>query len=157
MPASTSEATSSAILGPFWREEAPTPPNGASIVQGGPPGETVLVQGRVFGADGRPLEGAIVNVWETAPYGSTSSRTRTSRTTTCVVSSGPTRTAATPSAPIVPSPTRSPSTGPRATCCKMMDRHPYRPSHFHFRVRAPGHQELVTQIFDREDKYVDND
>src|SRR3712207_3662296 len=63
-PASTSEATSSAILGPFWREEAPELPNGASIVQGGPPGETVLVQGRVFGAAGKPLEGAIVNVWE---------------------------------------------------------------------------------------------
>ena len=44
-------------------------PNGASIVQGGPAGETVLVQGRVFGADGKPLEGAIVNVWETAPNG----------------------------------------------------------------------------------------
>ena len=47
--------------------------------------------------------------------------------------------------------------GPAGDLLQMMDRHPYRPSHFHFRVRAPGHQELVTQIFDREDKYVDND
>ena len=28
-----------------------------------------LVQGRVYGGDGRPIEGAIVNVWETAPNG----------------------------------------------------------------------------------------
>ena len=50
-----------------------------------------------------------------------------------------------------------PFDGPAGDLLQMMDRHPYRPSHFHFRVRAPGHQELVTQIFDREDKYVEND
>jgi len=38
-----------------------------------------------------------------------------------------------------------------------MDRHPYRPGHFHFRVRAPGYQELVTQVFDSEDKYLNSD
>jgi len=39
----------------------------------------------------------------------------------------------------------------------MMDRHPFRPAHIHFRVRAPGHQELVTQIFDRNNQYLEND
>src|SRR5215210_6960120 len=69
-PASTAEAsdmTSSAILGPFWRENAPIYPNGASIIQGGiEGGEMALVQGRVYGGNGQPIEGAIVNVWETA-------------------------------------------------------------------------------------------
>ena len=37
-------------------------PNGASIVQGGPPGETVLVQGRVSGADGKPIPGSIAEL-----------------------------------------------------------------------------------------------
>src|SRR3954452_1761927 len=71
-PASTAEAsevTSSAILGPFWREDAPVLPNGASIIQGGPEGTPVLVQGRVLSVDGKPIEGAVLNVWETAPNG----------------------------------------------------------------------------------------
>jgi len=156
-PASTSEATSSAILGPFWREEAPMLPNGASIVQGGPPGETVLVQGRVFGADGRPLEGAIVNVWETAPNGvyeqqdpdqpDYNLRGQFRADTDGRYAFRAYRPVAYP----------IPFDGPAGDLLQMMDRHPYRPSHFHFRVRAPGHQELVTQIFDREDKYVEND
>src|SRR3954462_1130218 len=86
-PASTAEAsdiTSSTILGPFWRENAPVLSNGASIIQGGiEGGELALVQGRVYGGDGQPVEGAIVNVWETARTGCTSSKTPTSRTTTC--------------------------------------------------------------------------
>ena len=48
-PAATAEAsdiTSSAILGPFWREDAPVYPNGASIIHGGVEGgEMALVQG----------------------------------------------------------------------------------------------------------------
>ena len=113
-PASTAEAsdiTSSAILGPFWRENAPIYPNGASIIQGGVEGgEMALVQGRVYGGDGQPIEGAIVNVWETAPNGLTSSKTRASRTTTCAGRSGPTRRAATPFEGFGRRSTRSPLT-----------------------------------------------
>lgn len=58
----------------------------------------------------------------------------------------------------------------------MMDRHPYRPAHVHVRlsldstpssiltltvqqfyVTAPGHKTLVTQVFDRESKYLEDD
>jgi catechol 1,2-dioxygenase len=132
-------------------------PNGASIVQGGPPGETVFVQGRVFDANGQPLEGAIVNVWETAPNGlyeqqdpdqpDYNLRGQFRSDTDGRYAFRAYRPVAYP----------IPFDGPAGDLLQMMDRHPYRPSHFHFRVRAPGHQELVTQIFDREDKYVEND
>ena len=39
----------------------------------------------------------------------------------------------------------------------MMDRHPYRPAHFHFRVRAPGYKDLTTQVFERGGQYTEND
>ena len=29
--------------------------------------------------------------------------------------------------------------------------------HIHFTVNAPGHRELITQIFDRRDEYIHND
>jgi protocatechuate 3,4-dioxygenase beta subunit len=38
-----------------------------------------------------------------------------------------------------------------------MDRHPYRPAHIHLIVKAPGYRQLTTQIFDRRDKYVNDD
>src|SRR5215204_346564 len=61
--AEASDITSSAILGPFWRENAPVLPNGASIIQGGVEGgELALVQGRVLSIDGQPIAGAVVNV-----------------------------------------------------------------------------------------------
>lgn len=61
--------TESAVLGPFYRESAPVLPNGASVVQGGVPGETVLVEGRITGPDGKPIQGAEIDVWETSPNG----------------------------------------------------------------------------------------
>lgn len=159
-PAATSEAsdvTSSAILGPFWRESAPLLPYGASIIQGGPEGTPVLVQGRVLGADGKPVEGATLNVWETAPNGlyeqqdpSQPDYNLRGRFLTDAEGRYAFRAWRPVAYPI-------PFDGPAGDLLQMMDRHPYRPSHFHFRVRAPGYQELVTQVFDREDKYTDND
>lgn len=39
----------------------------------------------------------------------------------------------------------------------MLDRHPYRPAHIHFIVSAKGYKPIVTQIFDRRDKYIADD
>ncbi|PHH90211.1 hypothetical protein CDD83_4216 [Cordyceps sp. RAO-2017] len=39
----------------------------------------------------------------------------------------------------------------------MIDRHVYRPAHIHLLVQAKGYGRLVTQIFDQESEYMDND
>jgi catechol 1,2-dioxygenase len=159
-PASTSEAsdvTSSAILGPFWRESAPLLPYGASIIQGGPQGTPVLVQGRVLSTDGKPIEAAMLNVWETAPNGLYEQQDPNQPDYNLrgrFVTDAEGRYAFRAWRPVA---YPIPFDGPAGDLLQMMDRHPYRPSHFHFRVRAPGYQELVTQIFDREDKYTAND
>jgi hydroxyquinol 1,2-dioxygenase len=36
-------------------------------------------------------------------------------------------------------------------------RHPWRPAHLHFLIRAQGHRKLVTHIFDETDPYLDSD
>ena len=38
-----------------------------------------------------------------------------------------------------------------------MGQHPWRPAHIHFKVTAPGHQTLVTQVFFPDDPYLEND
>lgn len=50
-----------------------------------------------------------------------------------------------------------PYDGPAGDISKLLDRHPYRPAYIHFLIKAPGYYPLVTQIFDREDKYVSDD
>ena len=36
-------------------------------------------------------------------------------------------------------------------------RHPWRPSHLHYIVTAPGYRQLVTEIFPDDDPYLDED
>lgn len=156
-PSATSEPTSSAILGPFWREHSPILENGASIVQGGPQGESVLVQGRVLSIDGKPVKDAMVAVWEDAPNGLYEQQDPNQPEYNL---RGQFRTDAEGRYAFRgwrPVPYPIPFDGPAGDLLQMMDRHPNRPGHFHFRVRAPGHQELVTQVFDRESKYIDSD
>lgn len=149
--------TESAVLGPFFRENAPVLANGASIVQGGVPGETVFVEGTVTGADGKPLAGAEIDVWETAPNGLYEQQdpdqpemnlrgkfTSDANGYYAFVAVRPV------SYPI-------PFDGPAGELLKLMGRHPYRPAHIHYIVKAPGHRTLVTQIFDRTDKYNADD
>lgn len=64
-------ATSSAILGPFYRENSPRYPNGGDIVQKHfKDEETAYVHGRVMDAhSGKPLPGVVIEVWHTAPNG----------------------------------------------------------------------------------------
>jgi catechol 1,2-dioxygenase len=160
-PASTAEAsdiTSSAILGPFWRENAPVLSNGASIIQGGiEGGELALVQGRVYGGDGQPIEGAIVNVWETAPNGLYEQQDPNQPDYNLRGAFRTDKEGRYAFRGIRPTEYPIPFDGPAGDLLQMMDRHPYRPAHIHFRVRAPGHQELVTQIFDRDNQYLEND
>jgi catechol 1,2-dioxygenase len=160
-PAATAEAsdiTSSAILGPFWRENAPVLPNGASIIQGGVEGgELALVQGRVYGGNGQPIEGAIVNVWETAPNGLYEQQDPNQPDYNLRGAFRTDKDGNYAFRGLRPTEYPIPFDGPAGELLQMMDRHPYRPAHIHFRVRAPGHQELVTQVYDRDNQYLETD
>jgi catechol 1,2-dioxygenase len=38
-----------------------------------------------------------------------------------------------------------------------MGHHPWRPGHIHFMITKDGYRPLISQIFDSETKYLDND
>ncbi|KAF2455949.1 Intradiol ring-cleavage dioxygenase [Lineolata rhizophorae] len=151
--------TATAILGPFWRKDAPKRQMGDSIVMNKiEDGDHTFMYGQVTDyTTGEPIEGAELDVWHTAPNGLYEQQdpdqpdmNLRGRFTTgkdgkfwfyCL---RPT------SYPI-------PFDGPAGRMIQLMDRHPYRPAHIHFIIKAPGYKPLVTQIFDRRDKYVTND
>ncbi len=60
--------TESSLLGPFFREGAPDLPDGATIARS-IEGEALRVQGQVASAEGQPLAGAQIDVWQASSGG----------------------------------------------------------------------------------------
>ena len=58
---------------------------------------------------------------------------------------------------IRPAPYTVPDDGPVGELLHATGRHPWRPSHLHFIVMAPGYQTPVTEVFPDDDPYLDED
>ncbi len=62
-------ATESTVFGPFHRLGAPELPAGGNIARLDKTGTPTLVSGRVLDLDGQPIEGALLDVWQTQSSG----------------------------------------------------------------------------------------
>ncbi|GAA5933476.1 uncharacterized protein JCM15063_001323 [Sporobolomyces koalae] len=152
------ESTQSAILGPFYRKGVPTSPNGSSIVRMREPGAPfVHLFGTVTGSDGNPLKGALVDVWHDAPDGFYDSQSPEKPEYHCRGRFETDEQGRYNLICLKPTPYPIPFDSSAGKLLTLMDRHPYRPAHIHFHVEARGHKTLVTQVFDRESKYLDDD
>lgn len=151
------EATESTILGPFYAPDSPLRDDGDTIAEADLGGEPLEVRGRVTGAGGRPLAGAVVDVWQTAPNGlyavqdpDQPEHNLRGRFRTDDHGRYRLRTVRPVSYPI-------PDDGPVGRLLRATGRHPWRAAHIHAIVSAPGHRTLTTTIFDADDPYVDSD
>ena len=153
-----SAPTPTAVLGPFWRAGAPRREMGASIVHNIPDGDHALLHGTVKDyLTGESIEGAELDVWHTAPNGLYEQQDPNQveynlrgRFTTGKDGRYSFYCLRPTSYPI-------PADGPAGKLLKLLDRHPMRPAHIHFIVSAPNYKPVVTQIFDRRDKYLKDD
>ena len=50
-----------------------------------------------------------------------------------------------------------PHDGPVGGLLKATGRHPWRPAHLHFKIKAPGYETLITHVFRSDDPYLDSD
>jgi hydroxyquinol 1,2-dioxygenase len=151
-----SGATESTVLGPFYAEGAPELPPGADIAHGGP-GEKTEVRGRVLTPDGRPIKGALLDVWQTAANALYSTQdpqqdrfNMRGRFRTDDKGEFFFRTVKPVSYPV-------PTDGPVGKILNAMGRHPMRPAHIHFIVSAPGYEPVATHLFVNGDPYLDSD
>lgn len=148
--------TSSSVLGPFHILGAPDLPVGGDMI-GDNQGPQVVVEGRVLDQQGNPVEGAIIELWQTADNGLYSNQDpaqpdynlRISMTT------GPEGRYALST--IRPAPYMVPTDGPVGDLLNATGRHAWRPSHLHFIVQAKGLRTLVTEVFPSDDPYLDAD
>jgi protocatechuate 3,4-dioxygenase beta subunit len=149
-------ATETTVIGPFYRDGAPEYDAGESIARG-LPGETTIVSGRVHDADGTPIAGAVIDVWQAAPTGLYEGQdpempdfAMRGRFRSDAAGRYEFRTVKPASYPI-------PMDGPVGRLMEAVARQPYRPAHVHAIVSAPGYETLCTHFFVKGDPYLDSD
>jgi protocatechuate 3,4-dioxygenase beta subunit len=151
-------ATASDVEGPMYTVEPPFRTKIYEEYEGMSPDDDVLfVRGRVSSTTGEPLPGAVVDVWQTGPSGGYDVWDERQpegnfRGRIKVSSDG-----AYEFQTMVPKPYTVPTAGPVGRYLEAVDQHPWRPAHIHFKVTAPGHERLVTQVFFPDDPYLEND
>jgi hydroxyquinol 1,2-dioxygenase len=150
-------ATESTVFGPFHRLGAPDMPMGGNIAHRDQTGTPALVSGRVLDLDGKPVAGALLDVWQTQSNGLYDAQDakpdelhmrgkfRSDAEGRYLI-----RTVLPVNYPI-------PSDGPVGRMLKATGRHPWRPAHIHFVVSAEGYEPVTTHIFDRTDEYLQTD
>ncbi|MCC8393076.1 catechol 1,2-dioxygenase [Paraburkholderia sp. MMS20-SJTR3] len=149
--------TAAALLGPFWRADAPLCEPGADIARAPIDAEPLFVAGRVLDPAGQPLAGALVDVWQASPDGLYENQddgqpdmNLRGRFVTDDAGRFRFRTVRPRGYPV-------PTDGPVGELLAAQRRHPYRPAHLHFMVSRDGSKTLITQIFADDAEYLDSD
>jgi hydroxyquinol 1,2-dioxygenase len=146
----------STVLGPYYWEGAPELPLGSNLAEG-VKGEPAFYSGRVLDVQGRPLEGAMLDIWSGDGEGNydmqmpgdvgmkARGKIRTDDQGRYWFRS------------IRPQFYPVPTDGPVGRMLRKMGRHPYRPGHIHMIVSAPGHAPVTTHLFVAGSEYLDSD
>jgi hydroxyquinol 1,2-dioxygenase len=152
-PEGCTEAT---VFGPFYVEGAPEYPLGGDVANGAA-GTTCRVRGRVRGLNGEPVAGAEIHVWQADAEGKYDVQRSDLQQHQArgVLHAGPEgefhfRSILAEAYPI-------PDDGPVGDMLKATKRHPWRPAHLHFMIKAPGYETLITHVFRSGDRYLDSD
>jgi len=150
-------ATESTVFGPFHRLGAPEMPAGGNIAHRDLTGVPTLVSGRVLDLDGRPIAGAVLDVWQAQSNGLYDAQDKDpdalhmrGKFRSDAAGNYLIRTVQPVNYPI-------PSDGPVGAMLQATGRHPWRPAHIHFVVSADGYEPVTTHIFDRTDPYLASD
>jgi catechol 1,2-dioxygenase len=147
-----------ALVGPFYRANAPLREKGSSIASNDTAGTRVRIFGRVLDFENNtPIAGAILDIWQAATNGfyenqdenqpdyNLRGRFRTDVNGTFEIVA------------LMPTAYPAPTDGPVGELLNAAKRSPYRPAHIHFIVSAPGHETLVTQVFVKGDSMIEDD
>jgi protocatechuate 3,4-dioxygenase beta subunit len=152
-----SGATASDVEGPMYTVEPPFRKKIYEEYEGMGDDDPLFVRGTVTSTDGSPLPEAVVDIWQTGPAGGYDvwdarqpegnfrGRVRAEDDGAYEFET------------MLPKPYTVPTNGPVGRYLEAMGQHPWRPAHIHFKVTAPGHRRLVTQVFFPDDPYLEND
>ena len=148
-------ATPATVLGPFHIEGSPELGYGADMSEG-VPGTPLYVSGTVRDLEGKPIPGAVLDVWQADPEGAYEAQLEVDEArlrakyaaredgTYCVRTVGPKGYAI-------------PMDGPVGDLIGRTAISHFRPAHVHFLLTADGYQPLITHLFQEGAQYLDTD
>ncbi len=149
--------TTANLLGPFWRLNSPRTENGGSIVRSATPGPVLFVNCTLTDRDGKPIEGAEVDVWHSSPEGfyeqqdpKQADMNLRGKFMTDAKGHFGFRSVKPAGYPI-------PIDGPVGDLVRATGRHHYRPAHLHFLIFKPGFKTLISQIYVNDDDKLETD
>jgi hydroxyquinol 1,2-dioxygenase len=150
------EATPHTVLGPFHVDGSPELEAGGDMAEGHR-AEPCFLSGRVLDLEGRPIAGAVLDLWQADDEGLYEVQLE--------ARDGPYlrgvyRTDADGrylARTIAPLGYSIPMDGPVGDLVRCTDVSHFRPAHIHFLVSAPGYQSVITHLFKRGADYLDND
>jgi catechol 1,2-dioxygenase len=154
-------ATASDVEGPLYVDEPPwreKPVRVYEDYEGMGDADVLFVRGSVRSVDATPLPEAVIDIWQTGPSGGYDIWDERQpefnfRGRWKVEESDGAYEFQT----MLPKPYTVPTKGPVGRYLEAVGQHPWRPAHIHFKVDAPGHEPLVTQVFFPDDPYLEND
>jgi hydroxyquinol 1,2-dioxygenase len=153
-----SSVTSSALLGPFYVEGRPTVDNGDDISDG-VSGTPMFVTGRVVDEQDKPVAGAHVDTWHSDGEGfydvQQTEKLHDEFAMRALLTTDDDGRFWYRS--ITPRYYPVPTDGPCGEIMRAANRSVMRPQHVHFWVHAQGYAPLITQVFLRDDPYIDRD
>lgn len=145
------------IEGPLYVAGAPLCEGEARMDDGREPGTVMFLQGVVRDSAGKPVAGAVVDLWHANTQGNYSYFDQSQsdynlRRRIVTDAEGRYRARS-----IVPSGYGCSPDGPTQECLDLLGRHGQRPAHIHFFLSAPGYRHLTTQINLAGDQYLWDD
>jgi protocatechuate 3,4-dioxygenase beta subunit len=155
--ADESGATATDVEGPMYTVEPPFRKKIYEEYEGMGDDDPLFVRGTVTSTDGSPLPEAVLDVWQTGPAGGYDIWDERQPEGNFRGRIGAEEKGAYEFQTMLPKPYTVPTTGPVGRYLEAIGQHPWRPAHIHFKVTAPGHKTLVTQLFFPDDPYLEND
>ncbi|KAF1922805.1 uncharacterized protein M421DRAFT_104849 [Didymella exigua CBS 183.55] len=152
--------TSSTILGPFWSPHSPFRELGDSIITDPhPDGQVTLMHGVVRDLDTKKgIPNAVIDIWQASANGKYDFQDQENQKPNNLRGKFTTNENGEywyycykPTAYSLP------MDGAAGQLFRTLDRHPFRPAHIHLMVTAEGFKPLITQLYPRDDQWVQND
>jgi catechol 1,2-dioxygenase len=149
--------TTANLMGPFWRMNSPATENGGTIVRSPTSGAPIFVNAWVRDSQGRPVEGAEVDVWHTSSEGfyenqdpGQADMNLRGKFTTDGNGHIAFRSVKPAGYPI-------PLSGPVGALLRAQGRHNMRPAHIHFMIYKPGFKTQFSQVYSSDDPNLETD
>jgi catechol 1,2-dioxygenase len=149
--------TDANLLGPFWRMDSPATKNGASIVRSPTPGPALFVDAWFRDKNGKPIEGAEVDIWQSSPEGFYENQDPVQADMNLRGKFTTDKDGYISFRSVKPAGYPIPIDGPVGELLRAAGRHNMRPAHLHFLVYKDGFKTLISQVYDPEDKHIETD